>query len=76
MISGNLPTDHIEVTAASNAREAMRYISFKWQLKADEVAKNGAADKTQIDFANLLVNRAQDLYTIYNDEKLWANEPK
>jgi hypothetical protein len=76
VISGNVPTDHVEVTAASSAREAMRYFSFQWQIKADEVAKNGATDKTQIDFANLLVNRAQDLYVIYNDEKLWANEPK
>lgn len=76
VISGNLPTDHAEVTVATSAREAMRYFSFQWQLKADEVANNGAGDKTQIDFANLLVSRAQDLYVLYNDEKLWTNEPK
>ncbi|MCF6455412.1 DUF4826 family protein [Pseudoalteromonas sp. MMG024] len=76
VVSGNLPTDHVEVTAATNARDALRHFSFQWQLKADELAKNSAGDKAQIDFANLLVNRAEGLYDLYSNEKLWTNEPK
>lgn len=75
VVSGNLPTDHVEVTAASNARDALRYFSFQWQMKAEEIMSTGAREKAQVDFANLLVNRAQGLYELYNNEKLWASEP-
>ena len=76
VVSGNLPTDHVEVTAATSARDALRYFSFQWQLKADEIVNNGRIEKAQADFANLLVARAQGLYELYNNEKLWTNEPK
>lgn len=75
VITGRLPTDHAEVSAAKDAREAMRYFSLQWQLKADQIIHNGARDKTQVDFANLLINRAHGLYEMYENEQLWANEP-
>ena len=76
VVSGNLPTGHVEVTAATSAREAVRYFSFQWQLKADEIVNSGRIEKAQADFASLLVARAQGLYELYNNDKLWTNEPK
>jgi hypothetical protein len=75
VISGNLPTDHVEVTAATNARDAVRYFSFQWQMKAEEIMHAGVREKAQVDFANLLVNRAHGLYDLYNNDKLWASVP-
>ncbi|AQQ01106.1 DUF4826 domain-containing protein [Pseudoalteromonas aliena] len=76
VVTGRLPTDHAEVSVANNARDAMRYFSMQWQLKADQIMSVGTRDKTQIDFANLLINRAHGLYEIYEKEQLWANEQK
>ncbi len=75
VITGRLPTDHVEVTAASNAREALRYFSLQWQLKADQIVNAGIRDKTQLDFANLLIRRAHGLYEVYEKDELWVNEP-
>ena len=74
VISGQLPTDHIEVSAAASAREAIRYFSFHWQMKAEQIMQIGARDKTQVDFANLLVNRAHGIYEFYQKDELWKNE--
>lgn len=76
VVTGRLPTDHAEVSAATDARDAMRYFSLQWQLKADQIMSTGARDKTQVDFANLLINRAHGLYEMYDNEPLWANETK
>ena len=75
VISGRLPTDHVEVTAAATARDAIRHFSFQWQLKADEIVQSGIKEQTQLDFANLLVNRAHGLYEFYEKDELWINEP-
>lgn len=75
VISGRLPTDHVEVTAAATARDAIRHFSLLWQLKADEIVQSGIKEQTQLDFANLLVNRAHGLYEFYEKDELWTNEP-
>ncbi|GLP97857.1 DUF4826 family protein [Paraferrimonas sedimenticola] len=75
VISGDVPTDCVEVKAAQDAREAMRYFSLQWQLKAQNLVDSGAVkDPTQAQFAQLLVSRAQGLYELYEDEKVWTNE--
>lgn len=76
VITGRLPTDHALASAAENARDALRYFSFQWQLKADQLLETAGNDKTSVDFANLLVNRAHGLYEMYEKEELWVNEPK
>lgn len=75
VITGNLPSDHAEVSAAKTAREAVRYFSFQWQVKAQQIMQNPVQDKTQVDFANLLVNRAHGLYEFFEKDELWKNEP-
>ncbi|CCQ12118.1 hypothetical protein PALB_30190 [Pseudoalteromonas luteoviolacea B = ATCC 29581] len=74
VISGRLPTDVIDFSAASNARDAIRYISYQWQMKAQGIIDSGVRDKLQIDFANLLVNRAHGLYEIAEKDQMWVNE--
>jgi hypothetical protein len=74
VITGNLPTDAVEVSAAQNARDVLRHFSYQWQLKADGIMANKPLDKTQVDFANLLVNRAHGLYELFEKDQLWASE--
>jgi hypothetical protein len=73
VMSGDLPTDYVDVKVAKTAREAMRHFSMMWQLKAENLHKSGATrDQTQLKFANLLVTRAESLYRMHEDEKLWS----
>ncbi|MCC5451247.1 DUF4826 family protein [Rheinheimera sp. UJ51] len=73
VISGDLPTDHMAIGAAPNAREAIRAFALHWQLKAEQIIQAGVSDKTQHDFANLLVARAHGLYDLFDDEQLWQS---
>jgi hypothetical protein len=72
VISGDLPTDHIELKAAENARDALRAFSFRWQIKAQQLVDAGIEAQTAADYANLLVNRAQSLYQLFESEKIWG----
>ncbi|OCW97847.1 DUF4826 family protein [Alishewanella sp. HH-ZS] len=74
VISGDLPTDHMPFSAAPNAREAIRAFALHWQLKAEQIAQAGFTDKTQVEFANLLVNRAEGLYDLFDNEPLWQGQ--
>jgi hypothetical protein len=69
VLCGDLPTDHSSVDVAPNAREALRHFSLKWQLQAENLLK--ADSKEQNDFANLLIGRAEGIYKICENEKLW-----
>ena len=71
VLSGDLPTDHMPISAALNAREAVRSFSLNWQLKAQQIINAGVTDKTQIEFANLLVHRAQAMYDMFEQDALW-----
>ena len=76
VISGDLPTDHMAVSAASDAREALRTFSLQWQMKAQQIINSGIKDKTQLEFANLLINRAHNLYDMFAKEELWQSVSK
>jgi len=69
VLCGDLPTDHSPLNVATTAREALKHFSFKWQLQAENLLKAG--DKEQDDFAQLLIGRAQGLYQVSENEKLW-----
>jgi hypothetical protein len=73
VISGDLPTDHMALSAAKDAREAVRAFSLHWQLKAEQIMNSGTIDQTKVDFANLLVNRAHGLYDLFNKDELWKS---
>lgn len=80
IISGELPTDLAPAKVANNAREAMRYFAMNWQLKAanleDALAEGKVqlADReTQQKFAQELTVKAEAVYKLATDEKLWAS---
>ncbi len=70
VLCGDLPTDHSGIDAAPTAREAIRHFSFKWQMQADSLLKSDQTE--QVNFAKLLIGRAEDLYDLYSDDKLWG----
>ncbi|NKF51530.1 DUF4826 family protein [Shewanella sp. WXL01] len=73
VMSGDLPSDYVDVKVAATARDALRHFSMMWQLKAENLHQSGLTqDKTQREFANLLVSRAESLYHMHNDDKLWG----
>ncbi|QLE85833.1 DUF4826 family protein [Shewanella sp. Scap07] len=73
VMSGDLPSDYVDVKVAGTAREALRHFSMMWQMKAENLVQSGATqDPTQAKFAELLVSRAESLYKIQSDDKLWG----
>ncbi|MBR9727819.1 DUF4826 family protein [Shewanella intestini] len=73
VMTGDLPSDHVDVKVAATARDALRHFSMMWQLKAENLHNSGLTkDKTQLEFANLLVSRAESLYQLQSDDKLWG----
>lgn len=71
VISGDLPADAVSFSAAKDAREVLRYFSFTWQAKAENIVQAAGGDQIQVDFAKLLVTKAEMLYQVYNDKTLW-----
>ncbi|NVK25304.1 MAG: DUF4826 family protein [Gammaproteobacteria bacterium] len=73
VISGDLPTDVMTEEGADSARSAVKAFSYQWQMKAENIQLAGNADKTQQDFAQLLISRANGLYQLSERDELWLN---
>jgi hypothetical protein len=73
VISGELPCDFFPFESEANARAAIRRFSMLWQMKAENINRLPGTDKTQQDFANLLIAKAEDLYKIQADESIWKD---
>ncbi|MCL1079906.1 DUF4826 family protein [Parashewanella spongiae] len=72
VLTGDLPSDLVDVNVAKTAREAVRHFSLTWQLKAENLVRTGVTrDSTQAKYANLLISRAESLYAMQNDDNLW-----
>lgn len=78
VVSGDFPTDLTVSTVAKNARDVLRHFSLSWQLQAAKLedglaeGKVELADKeTQTKFTQQLITRAESLYSLHNDDKLW-----
>ena len=72
VISGDLPSDYVDVNVAETARDALRHFSMMWQLKAENMLHSGLTkDPIQAKFAQLLITRAESLFHLQRDEKLW-----
>ncbi|QSX28647.1 DUF4826 family protein [Shewanella cyperi] len=73
VMSGDLPSDYVDVNVAETARDALRHFSMMWQLKAENLIQSGAVkDPTQAQFAKILITKAESLFQIHMDDKLWA----
>ncbi|WNC70282.1 DUF4826 family protein [Thalassotalea nanhaiensis] len=73
VISGDLPCDHISTSAADNVRDALRNFSMKWQLQAQNIVQT-VNDQTQLDFARLLVSRAEGLFELCEKDDIWPED--
>ena len=69
VLCGDLPTDHSSIDVAGTAKEALKHFSLKWLMQAENLLK--ANTKEQNDFAQLLISRAEGIYNICENEKLW-----
>ncbi|GAA4903715.1 DUF4826 family protein [Ferrimonas pelagia] len=70
VISGDLPTDMSAESAAKNARDAVRYFSLNWQLKAENMLRS--ADNTQHQLAQIMVSKANGLAQLHGEDRLWG----
>ncbi|MCO4320639.1 DUF4826 family protein [Aliidiomarina quisquiliarum] len=72
-ITGNdLPTDHIDASFAATPQDALRYFSYRWQLKADKIlASELPSDAKQQEFAQILIRSAEKIYPLSENPSLW-----
>ena len=72
VISGDLPTDYIALSAATDARDALRAFSFRWQMNAQQLIDAGVQEQTTADYVNLLIGRAHSLYDLFENDQIWS----
>ncbi|MFQ3192233.1 MAG: hypothetical protein ACI936_003385 [Paraglaciecola sp.] len=72
VISGDVPADFMPYKSEKNPRDALRGFSFRWQLQADNILNSGTNDKTQHDFADRLIAKAEAVYELFSNDKAWA----
>ena len=70
VISGDLPTDHLVLQQNEPARNVLRHFTFKWQIQADSLLKSEVEE--QVEYAKLLINKAEGLYQLYAKDELWV----
>ena len=77
VITGIVPTDHVEAGAARNVREAARHFALKWQLEAARLGDNRASSPGtggKVDWKELETNiakRAEWLHDLMQDNRRW-----
>jgi hypothetical protein len=72
VISGDVPADFMPYKSEKNARDALRGFSLRWQLQADNILHSGTNDKTQHDFADRLIAKAEAVYDLFSNDKAWT----
>ena len=77
-IAGDLPTDYIGPSAAGSPRDALRNFSLKWQLDAERYRDPATRKAHGLDESKdwtamtaKLVAKAQELYAMAQDDRLW-----
>ena len=71
VLGGDLPSDFTLADNAPDAREALKYFALSWQMKAQSIQAAAPQDKTQQEFAELLINRAEVLYDMHKQDRFW-----
>ncbi|MDC8830833.1 DUF4826 family protein [Alteromonas gilva] len=73
VITGDVPLDVTYFDSADNAREAMKYFSMHWQLKAENLEVNNTAnDSSQTEYIELLRTKAEQLYALQDNDAMWG----
>ena len=85
IITGIVPTDHVEGGAAQTCRDAARYFALKWQMEAARLehgdGKKPPPKDGKIDWKDVRSNiarRAEWLFDLMADDSRWSpgGEPK
>lgn len=78
VITGVVPTDHVESGAARTVREAARYFALKWQLEAARLGDGGNSTPgvpgDKVDWKQLETNiakRAEWLHDLMQNNRRW-----
>ncbi|WP_100657063.1 DUF4826 family protein [Alteromonas flava] len=74
VVSGDLPVDFIPASVAADARAALKHFALKWQLQAENIRLQVTNDKTQLDYATLLEARAENLFELEGQDRLWQQQ--
>lgn len=74
VISGDLPADAVPLEAAQTAREAMKRFSYSWQMQAENIRRSQTPDQEQLAFAKILDEKADMVYKLSTDEKIWQGQ--
>jgi hypothetical protein len=74
VISGDVPADFMPYESEKTARAALRGFSLRWQLQADNILHSGTKDKIQLDFAERLITKAEDLYGLFANDQAWDKD--
>lgn len=79
VLTGDLPADHVTAKVAATARDALKHFSLSWQLKGQNLAEELRAKRyslgspeNQAKYANLLVHRAEQMYALSEEARLWG----
>lgn len=62
-ICGEVPFDHIDSSAATTPREALRHFAMKWQVAAERLDEATAVS---------VIGDAESLYDLAEDDRLWS----
>lgn len=80
-ICGEIPTDYLSSSVASTPRETARHFAMKWQLAAARHQSKNESDleattqqAQQKDSAAQLVEWAEALYEVVEDDRLWLQQ--
>lgn len=82
-IAGDVPTDHVESKAATDARGALRHFALRWQVQgarvrsADrDVAPGEAPSDLRVNWTEVgdtLARNAEYIYALAEDERNWES---
>ena len=80
-ICGEVPTDYVASSVAATPRDTAKHFAMKWQLAASrhqqKIGQNPAAitpESEHEDSAAQLVRKAEALYTVVEDDRVWLQQ--
>ena len=79
VISGDVPTDHLVLKQAADAREAAKHFAMKWQLQAarlvesQSVGRSADDPKVWSEAGGVLTRKAEALYALTEDDAHWQD---
>jgi hypothetical protein len=71
VIGGEVPTDHVALSVAKTAREAMRHFSMSWQLKATQIEAEAKGNDSKMQYMHTLIRSAEGVYQLASKDELW-----